>query len=335
MQPWSTAIAQSLYGPTGFYRRHEPGNHFRTSVSATPLFAAALARLTIHVDRALGHPERFDLVDFGAGDGSLLVGILEALPDSLANRVEPMAVELRERPTTLDQRVLWTSRLPQQVTGLITANELLDNVPCDVVQRVSGRESVVLVDAQGAESAGPEPEATHLAWLNAWWPLTDNGDRAEFGGERDSCWAGVMTSLARGLALAVDYGHLRDERLTGRYNLGTLTGYRDGHHVLPVPDGTCDITAHVAMDACAVAGVGAGAQHSELLRQRDALRRLGIRSVLPDPKLAHSDPPEYVRQLSDVSSATELIDPASLGSFWWLLQSKGMSIPIGSDALSG
>jgi hypothetical protein len=71
------------------------------------------------------------------------------------------------------------------------------------------------------------------------------------------------------------------------------------------------------------------------MRQREALRLLGVSGSLPDPGLASLDPPEYVRQLSDASSAAELIDPASLGSFWWLFQSKGMSIPVGSDALSG
>ncbi len=328
-------MAESLYGPAGFYRRHEPGNHFRTSASATPLFAAALAHLTVRVDRALGHPECFELVDVGAGDGSLLAGILESLPTSLAQRVDPVGVEVRERPRTLDERIHWTSQLPADVTGLITANELLDNVPCDVVERASGREHVVLVSARGDESIGPETEASHRAWLDTWWPLTDDGDRAEVGGERDTCWAGVVGSLTRGLALAVDYGHLREERLAGRYDFGTLTGYRDGRHVPPVPDGTCDITAHVAIDACEAAGVVAGAEHSDLVRQRDALRRLGVNGVLPDRRLARSNPPEYVRQLSDVSSAAELIDPASLGSFWWLLQSKGMSIPMGNDALSG
>ncbi|MFL6287159.1 MAG: SAM-dependent methyltransferase [Actinomycetes bacterium] len=335
MQPWSTAMAESLYGSAGFYRRHQPNDHFRTSVSATPVFAAALARLTVHVDRALEHPRRFDLVDVGAGDGSLLVGILKVLPDSLAKRVKPFGVEMRERPPNLEERVQWASQLPAEVTGLIIANELLDNVPCDVVERVSGRARIVLVDARGEESAGPPAGASQLTWLDAWWPLTGDGDRAELGGERDNCWAGVVDSLTRGLALAVDYGHLREERLAGQYRLGTLAGYREGHQVLPVPDGTRDITAHVAMDACAAVGIAAGAQHSELLTQRDALRRLGVNGSLPDRGLAHSDPAEYVRQLSEVSSATELMDPASLGSFWWLLQSKGMPIPTGSDALSG
>jgi hypothetical protein len=69
-----------------------------------------------------------------------------------------------------------------------------------------------------------------------------------------------------------------------------------------VPDGSCDLTAHVAMDACAAAGLAAGARTSRLLRQRDALRHL------------------------DVTSA-ELTDDAGLGAFWWLVQSVGCDLP--------
>ena len=52
------------------------------------------------------------------------------------------------------------------------------------------------------------------------------------------------------MALAIDYAHERERRPV----YGTLTGYRDGHCVSPVPDGSCDITAHVALDACADGG---------------------------------------------------------------------------------
>ena len=328
-------MTEALYGPSGFYRSHEPHDHFRTSASSTPLFAAALSRLVVHVDEALGSPEPFDLVDVGAGDGSLLARILDTLPHTLVSRVRPVAVEIRDRPDALDHSIRWASELPTDLCGLVMAHELLDNVPCDVISQESGRRHLVLVSAQGEESLGPEAEEHHRLWFDTWWPLAADGDRAELGDERDELWAEVVGSLTRGVALAVDYGHLRQEREEAGYETGTLTGYRNGRHVLPVPDGTCDITAHVAFDACEAAGLAAGAEHSYLVRQRLALQMLGVRSILPDRALAERDPLEYVRQLSDASSAVELMDPAELGSFFWLLQSKGMSISIGSEALSG
>src|SRR5262249_62244441 len=77
--------------------------------------------------------------------------------------------------------------------------------------------------------------------------------RAEVGAPRDAAWADAVRAVTRGLALAVDYGHLAN----GRPAFGSLTGFRDGRQVPPVPDGSCDLTAHVAIDSVAAAGVAA------------------------------------------------------------------------------
>jgi SAM-dependent MidA family methyltransferase len=77
------------------------------------------------------------------------------------------------------------------------------------------------------------------------------------------------------------------------------------------------------MDACEQAGLDAGVDASALISQGAALRALGLDAVRPPIDLAHSDPQRYVEGLSRASLAAELLDPASLGSFWWLLQAKG------------
>ncbi|MEV4259732.1 hypothetical protein AB0J52_41780, partial [Spirillospora sp. NPDC049652] len=60
---WRPAMELALYGEDGFYRRGErPAEHFRTSVSASSRFTAALARLLGEVDAALGRPDRLDVV---------------------------------------------------------------------------------------------------------------------------------------------------------------------------------------------------------------------------------------------------------------------------------
>jgi SAM-dependent MidA family methyltransferase len=137
------------------------------------------------------------------------------------------------------------------------------------------------------------------------------GERAEIGWPRDVAWADAVSRVRRGCALAVDYGHLRE----ARPQLGTLTGFRVGRQVLPIPDGNCDVTAHVAMDAVASA---AGRAYT-LVSQREALKALGIDGGRPPIDLAHSDPAGYLRALSSAGAAGELIDPAGLGGHWWLL----------------
>ena len=330
--PWSAAMDRALYGPEGFFRRPEgPAGHFRTSVHASPLFAGAVLRLLRLVDRALENPERIDLVDLGAGRAELLTAVLDQLggPEDagLRDRLRPVAVEIAERPEGLAAGIEWLPRAPADVTGLVIANEWLDNVPCDVVELGPHGPRVVEVARDGAERLGPEPDRSQQAWLECWWPGWDGGEpgmRAELGLMRDAAWAGAVGSLARGLAVAVDYAHTADTR--PRY--GSLTGYARGREVPPVPDGSCDLTAHVALDACAAAA-SACAHWTRTLDQRTALRRLGVSGQRPELALASSDPRGYIRALSRAGQAAELTDPAGLGRFSWLLQ--GVDMPRLTD----
>ncbi|MGW7439943.1 SAM-dependent methyltransferase [Streptomyces sp. NPDC054849] len=299
----------ALYGTGGFYVRPGgpgPAGHFRTSVHASALYAAAVARLLRWVDAELGHPHGLDLVDVGAGRGELLAGVLAALEPKTAARVRPYAVERAERPPGLDPRIRWVPAPPARTTGLLFANEWLDNVPLEIAE--DGR--YVMVAPDGTESPGGPVDGADRAWLERWWP---GGGRAEIGRERDEAWAAAVRTLERGLAVAVDYGHTRGTRPL----YGTLTGFRAGREVAPVPDGSCDVTAHVAMDSCAGPG-------SALLTQREALAALGVSGGRPPLALASADPAAYVRGLAAAGEAAELTARGGLGDFLWLCQPVGM-----------
>ncbi|MFJ8675018.1 SAM-dependent methyltransferase [Streptomyces sp. NPDC093589] len=326
---WREATERALYGPDGFYTRPGgpgPAGHFRTSVHASPLFAGAVAALLCRVDSALGRPAELALVDVGAGRGELLTGVLGALPDAVAARVRPCAVERAARPEGLDPRIGWRDTLPAagSLSGLLFANEWLDNVPVDVVETdAEGVPRRVLVRADGRERLGDPVAGPDAEWLARWWapPLGSGvpsgapvspGLRAEIGRPRDAAWARAVRTLRSGLAVAADYAHRRADRPL----FGTLTGFRAGGEVRPVPDGSCDITAHVALDACA--GPSAG-----LLTQRAALHALGVDGRRPPLALASSDPAGYVRALSAAGAAAELTDASGLGGFGWLVEPVG------------
>lgn len=308
-------MQRALYGTDGFYIVGEgAAGHFRTSVSDSAsiraVFAGALGELLDRVDSALGRPRVVDFIDVGAGSSELCDEVLAAVGSGLTARVRPTVVELRSRPTDLTARVRWVAEIPA-VSGLLFANEWLDNVPIDVV--VSDR--VQLVDSEGRESPGPVPSASELAWLARWWPA---GHRREIGLTRDRAWAAAVSRVRRGVAIAVDYSHVAAQRPTYR----TLTGFRLGRDVGPIPDGSCDLTAHVAIDSVQLAGecaVGAAGRVPLSVRtdQRSALMALGVRGLRPG---AGSAPGDYAAALQRASDSAELIDPAGLGGFTWLLQ---------------
>jgi SAM-dependent MidA family methyltransferase len=285
------------------------------------VFADAIARLADDVDLALGRPADFQVADVGAGAGELLTLLADRLPD----RARLTGVDLRNRPERLPDRIGWRSEPPAEMVGVLLANELLDNVPVDVVQvDVDGTVREVLVEpATGAESLGGPPGADDRAWLDAWWPLDDAppGARAEVGSRRDEAWAGWTEALAAGLAMAIDYAHDRDSRPA----TGSLVGYRDGRQVPPVADGSGDLTAHVALDSCAarLTNRRSGDQVA-LARQRDVLRALGVDATRPTPG---GDPHAYVRGLARASDAWWLTAPDGLGDFGWLALAREIPMP--------
>jgi SAM-dependent MidA family methyltransferase len=322
--PWSEAMDRALYGPGGFYRgAGGPAAHFRTSVHASPLFAQAVARLLAQVDELLEHPGDIALIDVGAGRGELLVGVLEELAraeGTLAERVTLIGVEVAARPEGLPEVVQWRGERPGGVVGLLMANEWLDNVPCDVVEATAEGWRLVEVAHDGTERLGAEPDDAQRAWLADWWPHGEPGTRAEVGLTRDAAWKSAVASVERGVAVAIDYAHGKHSRPS----FGTMTGYRQGRQVNPIPDSSCDITCHVALDSCAAAAaplVDWSTSHT----QRDALRALGISGARPPITRASSDPRGYLRALSQASAAAELTDPAGLGGFAWLLQGRGLA----------
>ena len=284
--PWQQAWSEALYGPDGFFLREVPGQHFRTNV-ANPQFPQAVRRIADRLDDVLGHPDPFDVIDVGAGRGELLTAL--------------GVVPSRWRLTGVDHAqadvpFAWSADIPV-LTGLLIANEWLDSIPLQVLD--DGRE--VLVDDQGTESMGASVTSD---WAARWWP---DGDRVEVGASRDTAWQLAVGRIERGLAVAIDYGHLRASRRP------TLTGYAHGRQVLPVPDGSRDLTAHVALDSCAAA---TGAR---LLWQHEALRAVGLSASLPD-----ASDRSYPLLLEAASQARELLDPLGLGGFGWLVQEVGL-----------
>lgn len=306
---WHQAWDQALYGESGFYRQVDgPAGHFSTATQGVPQIGEQLARaLLTLMDR-----EGLDtFVDLGCGRGELLEQVHRLSP-----QLRCLGVDIVARPQ-LSKAIDWCQapggeHLPDSLNGLrntmVFANEWLDVVPCPIAELdEDGELREVLVDSPAAAERLGDPVCDpHRQWCERFWP-TDHlepGDRVEIGQSRDVAWDDLVSRVESGLAIAVDYGHTVDSRPAP----GTLTGFRQGRQVLPVPDGSCDLTAHVAMDSLA---------HDELLDQRTALRQLGVVGQTPPHDLARSNPSAYLGRLSAASAATALTARGGLGDFLW------------------
>ncbi len=313
--PWPDAWHDALYGPGGFYRSGPgPAGHFTTSTHG-PLGAVFAEGIAALADREGAE----HVVDVGAGRGELLTALHRARPD-----LELTGVDVVDRPTTLPESVRWLvspggAELPAALADLdgvlVVAHEWLDVVPCTVVEILDdGTPRTVLVDAWArTESLVGELSPEDAAWCAAHWPMDGMpraGHRVEVGLARDRAWSDLVSRVRRGTLLAVDYGHTRETRPPS----GTLVGYRDGTAVPALPDGTCDLTAHVAVDSL---------EQDERWTQRDALHRLLGRPGAPDHALATTDPPAYLAALARASALRALTTPGGLGDFHWVLRRCG------------
>ena len=317
-RPWVVAWHEGLYGERGFYRGATgPAGHFTTSCHgpAGVLLASALRTLAARHGCS-------QIVDIGAGRGELLT--------ALAALEEPLAltgVDVVARPRGLSESIAWVpspggSRLPalgRLEDALVFANEWLDVIPVPIGEvDAQGVLREVEVDTDGAEHLGARAGETatfddqDLAWARTWWPAGDRpGTRVEVGRPRDIALRALIDAIGSGVIVAVDYGHRRD----GRPGAGTLVGYRGGQLTAPLPDGSTDLTAHVAVDSL---------PHDRLLTQRAALLDLGFDDGGPlagqgaSYDLAHRDPHRYLAALQHNSARSQLLN-APLGDFTWAI----------------
>jgi SAM-dependent MidA family methyltransferase len=307
--PWKQAWDQALYGESGFYRQVTgPAGHFSTATQGIPQIGELLARALLKLMDQQGLDT---FVDMGCGRGELLEHVHRRGP-----HVHCIGVDVVERPE-LSEPIGWIrspggEQLPDELDGLsetlVFANEWLDVVPCPIAEMdENGELREILVNvSSGAEHHGEVVSGPDREWCQWFWPIDrlEPGDRVEIGETRDTAWDHLLARLASGLAVAVDYGHTIDSRPA----MGTLTGFRHGRQVLPIPDGSSDLTAHVAMDSLT---------HDQLMDQRTALRQLGVSGQTPPHELSRRDPMAYLQGLSTASAAVALTAKGGLGDFMW------------------
>lgn len=322
----------ALYDPEhGFFAtgplRSTKSGDFLTSPEVSSMFGETIAYAVVAEWRRLGQPNDFTVVEVGAGSGSLMEPLLETIPfDPVVSVVEASEAArsaLAERiPTATVVREL--ADLPRSFTGVVIANELVDNLPMAIGVREGDAWTERLVDARDGEltlvSAPARPEV--LAWLDAHAGPVPEGGVVEVQLAAASWVRSILTEhLAAGALITIDYGETA-EVLEPRRAEGTIRTYR-AHHLGPHPldePGATDITADVNFTALIAACRDAGAT-VEYHRQDDYLAAWGFRdrlSALRHEELALASGDDAMGRLrlrSLVQEAETLMHPRGLGDF--------------------
>ena len=251
--PFSEFMRLALYGQGGFYttggRAGRRGGDFITSPEVGPLFGTVIARTLDAWWKELGSPSRFDVVECGAGPGTLARSILAAQPEC-ATAMHYVAVEISASQRALHPKSVESREtMPDgPITGVILANELLDNLPFRLfVFDGSWMEAFVL-----QSSSGQFVEVLHTPdVIPSCLPLTAPlGSRAPI---QDAAASWVRNSLSKidhGRLLFFDYCSPSTAEIALAPWREWLRTYRDqgrGIHYLSDP-GSQDITTQVLLD---------------------------------------------------------------------------------------
>lgn len=314
--PFERFMEISLYDTDGFFGgdtlRSDKGGDFLTSPEVSSLFGETLAKYVDLVRDEIGEP--FQLAEFGAGSGSLLRPLLAAVDvDAIAVEVSPAA------RLALSDLVEVTGRMPDTVRGVIIANELLDNLPMALAQRVDDtwRERWVGVESDGLVFVDAQPREEVLHWLDAYVGPVPDGGWVEVQLAAREWVRSALGSIDAGALLLIDYGDTAENLLPRRQD-GTLRTYRS-HHLGPHPldePGETDITADVNFTSLLDLHPGA-----TLRRQDDFLTGLGLRDRLSEIRreeldAARSGDEEKRLRLRTLKTEAEtLLHPRGLGDF--------------------
>ncbi len=315
--PFSDYMRLALYGEGGFYttggRAGRRGGDFITSPEVGPLFGTVIARALDAWWKELGSPNQFDVVECGAGPGTLARSILAAQPECAA-AMQYVAVELSASQRALHpQGVESRETMPDgPITGVILANELLDNLPFRLfVFDGSWMEAFVSQAAGGQFVEVLRAPDVVPSCLPQTAPL---GSRAPI---QDAAASWVRDSLAKignGRLLLFDYCSTSTAEIALTPWREWLRTYRDqgrGAHYLTEP-GTQDITAQVMIDQLPT-GFSSSTQ-TEFLVQcgLDDLVREGSdywESMKTAPDVA------AMKMRSRATEAKSLVDQSGLGMF--------------------
>jgi len=340
----------ALYHPKfGYYMRAPEGGSERigwqgdyyTSSDVHSILGQALSRQAEQIDRLLGQPDPFTVVEMGPGKGLLAKHFLSAFrtgSDSFRQRLRYILIDRSPAMRDIQRQnlsewldepgmITWQDQLdtlaPAGITGLLFSNELLDAFPIHRIHMTNEGPQEVHVDYQDGQFVDclkPLSTAALAAYLE---PLAEDwpeGYRTEVNLQAVDWMKQVARCMNRGVVLTIDYGHTahdfyRPERKTGTFlcysrHSTNETPYR---HI-----GAQDMTAHVDFSRVAAVGETHGLHVTGFTNQLSFLMGLGVETMMAE---LQPESPEF-------QAAIHLLKPNGMGgTFKVLVQHKGIDSP--------
>jgi SAM-dependent MidA family methyltransferase len=348
--PFARFMELALYHPQfGYYMRapehmvERIGWHgdFYTSSDVHPILGQAFVKQAEQIDRLLGQPDPFIVVEMGPGKGLLARHFLSACQRHFGSLFERLHYVLIERSPAMQalqrknlarwldrpNRLTWVNDLenvaPEGVNGLILSNELIDSFPVHRIQVTDNGTEELWVDYQSGQFVeclrplSSETLSNHVRRISADWP---EGYRTEINVHALSWMRRVARLINRGIVLTIDYGHTVQDLYRPDRKGGTFLCYsRQSVNEEPfLRVGDQDMTAHVDFTSLALIGEEYGLRTTGFTNQLSFLMGLGVERMIEE---LEPDSPTF-------KAAIHLLRPNGMGTtFKVLVQHKGIVSP--------
>lgn len=291
-------MQMALYQPgLGYYQNclytlGEQGD-FVTAPEISPLFAAGLCQALCSLDKQL----TTSLLEIGAGSGQLACDLLtqlaeaDRLPENytILEPSKTLQMQQRQKLCQLDanlyQRVSWLKQLPQDFIGCIFANEVVDAIPCEVIEKTQSGWQYKTVSYQNQQFSWEAGERVELQLLPEVLQskvhqaeIFPSGYQTEIRPLLNAWLKSLSASLKQGIILLFDYGYSQQEYYHPQRCSGTLKCF-SRHTANNNPFalvGLQDITAHVDFSQLAQQANQQGLRPSGFTTQAGFLLENGI-----------------------------------------------------------
>ncbi len=328
-------MALALYAPgMGYYTNSlrkfgltpETGSDFATAPEMSKHFGYTLAHQVAEALQVTGTDEVWE---FGAGSGALALQLLDRLGDNVKRyTIVDLSGSLRARQQdTLKahaHKVQWVDALPEQLSGVVVGNEVLDAMPVQLLVRKGGvwHERGVVWNANAPSPLQWEDRVTDLRppveVMGEHDYLTEIHSQAEafVATLADRFKAGEAATGQGGAAFLIDYGFPESEYFHPQRSMGTLMCHKL-HKSDPDPlvdVGGKDITAHVNFTGVAVAAQDAGLNVLGYTSQAHFLINCGL---LPPLVNAPMDEKTMAQKLITEHEMGELFKVVAFGTTEW------------------
>ena len=296
--------------------------------------------------------QKLFIIDFGAGDGSFLSGLIKYLLESSNNSsegvsfviiepnkgmIEKQKIKLKEF-LSLGIDILWKGLEEiegNNINGIFIANEVLDAFPVERITFSKGRlfRQAVSVDKKSSRLFFDKlPITSELeksiklaeSKLGITIPPEDapEGWTTEWHIDNYEWLKSIYEKINNGILLIIDYAKEAKNYYGLRNSNGTIISYKNqktSNNILEFP-GDSDLTSHICIETLINDAITLGFKNIGITKQGEALLALGLAERLYE--IQKDFKTDLSKALARREALLRLVDPICLGDFKWFVFHK-------------